>query len=97
MKDSLTLFKDNAIEIRYIVSEPGDLTRYDYIAIKYHEQFMFVPLRSPFRFPQSLSTHTKIKDVDKLKQISKEENCNPYTLKECLRTMEEWGKDETSS
>ena len=93
MKQIIKLTKDRAKNIYHVVSEPGDATRYDYFVYRDGpDEFCFMPCRSTFRFPQRLNYYdfkdTGI-DVNKDYSIGIEYNCNLYTLKECIRTMEE--------
>jgi negative regulator of sigma E activity len=78
----------------YLVeSEPGDGTRYSYFVYMDFDEFLFMPFRSTFRFPQRLNYFDvqNITDNDGIK-IADKENCNPYTLMECIRTMNELRK-----
>jgi len=75
----------------HVISEPGDATRYDYfIFIDYddYDECCFMPCRSTFRYPQWLN-YWDVKDISEkdLIDLSSKEYCNPYTLKECIRTI----------
>lgn len=77
-------------KVYHIVSEPGDATRYDYYVAVDHCGFSFMPGRSTFPFPQQLNSY----DIKELTEhdimiMAKEKHCNPFTLKECIRTIEE--------
>lgn len=78
------------IEMYHIVSEPGDATHYDYMMIMYYDEYFFVPFKSTFGYPRKLNYH-KVNNLDDetLVKLAIEENCNPYTLKECIRSMKE--------
>lgn len=76
--------------IYHIISEPGDGTRYDYFMFPYYDEYCVMPCKSTFRFPQKLNYWNVIDiDEDEIIEMSKEETCNPYTLKECIRTIKE--------
>jgi len=75
------------LEVDHIISEPGDGTRYDYIFLKVGDDFIFAPVYNTFRYPQRLN-YWDVKDMDEeeILKLAKKENCNPWTLKECIRT-----------
>lgn len=81
-----------------IVREPGDGTRYEYMVHRDGpDEFCFMPMKSTFRFPQRLNyfdvkdieldTSKPITEVEELFVLAHKENCNPYTLRECIRTV----------
>lgn len=45
----------NNIVCKRIISEPGDMTRYDYILINDYDEYMIMPYKSGFRFPQRIN------------------------------------------
>lgn len=71
-------------------SEPGDHTRYRYLVFQdSSDDYTFAPTQSIFRFPQRLSYWEALPPMtdEKLLTIAIRENCNPYTLRECMRTL----------
>ena len=70
----------------HVISEPGDATRYDYLVNVTGDDYSFAPVGSVFRFPQCLN-YWAVRDAtfDDMIAIAKEQNCNPYTVKECIR------------
>lgn len=86
----MELNKKEIITGIHIISEPGDGTRYDYIMLDIYDEYVFAPFRSTFRFPQRLN-YWEIKNADeeKIISIADKENCNPYTVKECIRAIKE--------
>ena len=79
----------NEITAIHVVSEPGDATRYDYLVYRDGDEYSFAPVRSSFKFPAKLN-YWHIKDLggtpgDDLAELAKEHDCNPHTLKECIR------------
>jgi len=79
----------NEITAIHVVSEPGDATRYDYMVYKDHDEYSFAPVRSSFKFPGKLN-YWHIKNLgdtpgDDLAELAKQHDCNPHTLKECIR------------
>ena len=74
----------------HVISEPGDHTRYDYMVYKNYDNYSFMPVESTFRFPQRLNIYS-VRGIDekRIREIAEYENCNYYTLLECIRTMEE--------
>lgn len=74
----------------HINSQPGDGTRYDYFCYREGDHFCFMPCDSSFRYPQRLNIW-HVKDLEDLELSSKAQGefCNPWTLKECIRTMKE--------
>ena len=88
MKDIITM----NVNLYHVISEPGDMTRYDYFVFKDYDYYCFMPCKNTFRFPQRLN-YWDIKDM-RMEQDNKEfmklakiENCNPHTLKECIKTI----------
>jgi hypothetical protein len=77
--------------VYHVVSEPGDATHYDYIAYRDgSDELCIMPGNSPIRYPQRLNYYECLElneesTVEKAYKL----NCNPYTLLECIRTMEE--------
>jgi len=82
-------------EVFLVISEPGDATLYDYFVFRDGpDNFCFMPRKSTFRFPQRLNWWEIEKWGEKWEEeiigvIAKRENCNPFTVKECVRTMQE--------
>lgn len=90
--------------IKCIESQPGDGTAYSYFVFREgYDNFHFMPRHSTFMFPQRLS-YWECKDLDtlvphqfpegyepdpQLLELAKKHNCNIFTLKECIRTMNE--------
>ena len=83
-----------------IESEPGDMTRYSYFVYKDGpDEFHFMPKDSTFRFPQRLN-YFEVIDVEdetivgvrdeQIIKLATRENCNPHTIKECIRTIIEY-------
>ena len=73
----------------HILSEPGDMTRYDYFCFVNYDEFCFMPCGSTFRFPQRLNRFdVKNLEDEELQKMAEEQFCNPCTLKECIRTIE---------
>ncbi len=87
-------------DMYHIISEPGDRTHYDYFMyIDGVNEFCFMPCTSTFRYPQRLNyfnimnmeidTSLPITKCEELFRHAHKENCNPYTLAECIRTIKE--------
>ena len=82
--------KEVGKNIYHVVSEPGDLTRYDYFVYRDTDEFSFMPSGSTFRFPQRLNYyHVENLSQEEIVILSNIEQCNPSTLMECIRTMKE--------
>jgi hypothetical protein len=80
----------------HIESEPGDATHYSYIMLQNYDKYIFMPFDSTFRFPQKLDYYD-IKNLseEEIIALAKKENCNPFTLSECIRTIEELHDQKT--
>ncbi len=85
------------IECIHIISEPGDMTRYNYILYRDGpDEFTIAPLCSTFRFPQRISYYrAKVimepGNFEKVEKFAKNENCNIHTLTEvCTTIIEIW-------
>ena len=82
------------INVFHIVSEPGDMTRYDYMINQNGpDDFTIAPVESTFAFPQRLDYHVAKNildsDVKALWKKAEEMKVNPYTLKEVCGTIVE--------
>ena len=69
-----------------IIAEPGDMTRYDFIIHQDYDDFVIMPYKSPFAFPQRLNWYDiqDIKDlsdaVNRVNTDNRLELVNPHTL-----------------
>ena len=96
---------DEDLRVFHVVSEPGDMTRYDYIvAALGPDEFVFMPYENTFPYPQRLY-YWEVKGIadDVLIEKAKSFGVNPWTLKECIRIIKKirselWGivEDETT-
>ncbi len=76
-----------------VISEPGDMTRYDYIILQNYDDFTIMPYLSTFTFPQRLNYY----DIDHINTLEdavnycndKLKGVNPNTLLEVVRTIKE--------
>ena len=90
----------NDIVCTHIVSEPGDMTRYDYIIYRDGpDEFTIAPARSTFRFPQRINYYSakaivESDDYEKINKLAEEKGCNLFTLKEVCRTIIEVWEDK---
>lgn len=87
-----------AIVVHHIVSEPGDLTRYDYAMYQDHSTFSIMPIKNTFPYPQQLDywdvKHiNSIEDAVKFIQLDKSSflplKVNPHTLLEVVNAIKE--------
>ena len=78
-------------DVFLVISEPGDATLYDYFVFRDGpDNFCFMPRKSTFRFPQRLNYWETTEWTDEIIcDISDKEKCNPHTVLECVRTMQE--------
>ncbi len=78
-------------DLYHVFSEPGDATRYSYFVHRDGpDEFCFMPGCSPFRFPQRIDYYSIVDCTEEeLLIMKKKENCNLWTLKECIRTIKE--------
>ena len=90
--------------VSMVSSEPGDMTRYDFFI--YNDGnglYNFMPRKSTFRFPQSIS-YWDVKDLFKggesrteimeifnnfINSNTEYKDINPWTLLECINTLNE--------
>lgn len=81
----------NYKSVIHVISEPGDMTRYDYHVMNDGpDNFIFAPNGSTFRFPQRINYYegvNALNDPEQLKEIAERENCNPCTVIECINMM----------
>ena len=87
------------ITLKHVISEPGDATKYDYAFYVDYNDYYFAPIKNTFRYPQRLN-YWDVKNITEINElvmkIAKENNCNPHTVMECIRTIQEdrskkWG------
>ena len=79
------------MECIHVISEPSDCTRYDYIVIQTSpDEYGFIPYRNTFKYPHKIN-YWDIKDISdvEISKLSDAYGCNFYTLKECIRTINE--------
>ena len=72
------------VSMWHVVTEPGDATRYDFYMMREHDDFKFMPCASTFVFPQVINRY----DTD-IGELAKRFNCNPCTVRECMRIIME--------
>jgi hypothetical protein len=76
--------------VYFIDSEPGDATHYSFLIYRDGlDRFSFAPRGSTFNFPQRIDFWGDVKDIDDagILEIAKKFNCNPCTVKECIRIL----------
>ena len=80
------------IDCVHVTSEPGDATRYDYIFYKDYDEYVFMPLDNHFNYPQRINKW-EVEGINEINEtvtkIAVKYNCNPYTVLECIRTVNE--------
>lgn len=77
-----------AEDIYRVISEPGDVTRYEYLAYDDAGTFHFCGTRSMMHYPRTLDYwEVKSADKEKLLKIAEAQDCNVYTIAECARTV----------
>jgi hypothetical protein len=84
---------DHPITCHRIISEPGDMTRYDYIFIKTSpHHYHFMPYKNTFNYPQIIN-YWEIEDAEEktddpiVQALAKKYKSNPSTVLECIRTI----------
>jgi hypothetical protein len=81
----------------HVISEPGDMTRYDYIIYRDgQDNFCIMPATSTFRFPQRINywdAQSILESADRLHAMADKFDCNRFTLKEVCRTIVELWED----
>ena len=74
----------------FLNPEMPRVTITSYIMIFFSGDFRFMPCRNTFRYPQSLNWWDAVSaGKDGIFSIAERENCNPYTVLECIRAMHE--------
>ena len=76
--------RTETIEMIHIISEPGDSTHYDYLVLKRGYVFHFFTYKNTFKYPEYI-----IQGQEDVEFLADEWSCNPWTIKECLRTIKE--------
>jgi hypothetical protein len=90
MENNMKKINHIGYNVYHVISEPGDATRYDYLVFVYFDYFHFMPCGNTFRYPQRLNYYDALSLTDEeINKLSDKENCNVFTLKECIRTMKE--------
>lgn len=92
--------------IYQILSEPGDATRYEYLMMPDGDgRYYFMPSKPSFMYPQYIELEemdeyimvkqlSNIEGTDCIIKLAEKFNCNPYTVMECVRSMQEHLKQE---
>ena len=85
--------------IYHVISEPGDMTRYDYFIYQNYEDYSIMPCKSTFIFPQRLNWWDITNDWDPIGwndiiTMSEKYGCNPHTLKEIINTIIELRREK---
>ena len=95
----------DTINIKHVVSEPGDCTRYDYVLMPYGDEYIISPYMSTFPFPRRLHWFL-IKDISTVEQcaefieLNKDrydnnlKDVNPNTLFEVINAIKELRNEE---
>jgi hypothetical protein len=78
----------NNIRLFHVESEPGDATHYSYIIMKNVDDFSIMPYDNDFNYPQKLN-YWKVKELteNEIIELAIKKYCNPYTLKEVIKTI----------
>ena len=83
----------NEHKVLRVISEPGDLTRYDYLVIQNNENFFFISWRNTFEYPRVLN-YFIFRDINTLEEAAEccrnmkgLKNVNQHTLLECINTI----------
>lgn len=81
-------------DVIHVIAEPGDMTRYEYLAIPRDNECFFVPWRNDFPYPLVLNLYEvyAIETLDDAVTFieateHRYENINPHTMLECIRTI----------
>jgi hypothetical protein len=83
-----------SITVLRVVSEPGDMTRYDYLITNLGDEYLIMPYTSTFTFPQRILYWdiVDVNTVDEANSYVEEHNIssvNPHTMLEVIRTIKE--------
>ena len=98
-------FEKKDIEVYHVISEPGDMTRYDFVVYPYFDEFIIAPFKSTFRFPQKLNKWTiksviydyENKDIElelAARMLSDITDINPHTVVQVARAIYRIFEDE---
>ena len=82
-----------SIMVYHVISEPGDMTRYDYLIWfnEYMDSVHFMSNANAFSYPKPVRTidiKQEWTEDNMIEQAHKDE-CNPSTLKECYNRAKE--------
>lgn len=97
----------NLVNCVHVISEPGDATRYEFIAYRFGDEISIMPVNSSFKYPQRINiwaAKSVIEDIssdiitdingDIITDISEIFSCNPHTVLEvCKSIVAIWGDD----
>ncbi len=82
----------STIILQRVISGPGDCIRYDYAYHNNGDEYHFIPIDNDFRYAQHIN-YWKIVNVIEIDrsviEISETYDCNPNTVMECIRTIQE--------
>ncbi len=76
-------------KIWHIVSEPGDMTRYDYYVIMNFQEFSFVRRNNNFEYPKTINVELAKAYIQENNScyLKGYGNCNSHTIKECCSAI----------
>lgn len=75
-------------QIFKVISEPGDMTRYDFLVIKNYDEYIIAPFESTFVFPQRLNIwDIKKGGDDYIESISSKYKCNWHTTNTVVQAI----------
>ena len=87
-----------AKHIVHIIAEPGDATRYDYYMTRDGDDYHFMAAKGTIKYPRTLNYYDiiDIHNIEDCVPLAKKENCNPWTVRECIsciRALTEEGEE----
>ncbi len=79
------------VKCHRVISEPGDMTHYDYLAVRNEWHYMFMAYTGNIKYPYMISNYEYGEEMtdEIIADIAENHKCNPWTVKECLRTIKE--------
>lgn len=83
---------DSEKQIFYVLSEPGDCTKYEYLVYRNYGYYTFMPYeQTGNKYPRNPITKYDV-DINIIGEMyahiaEKTYDCNAYTLVECIRTI----------
>jgi hypothetical protein len=79
------------LNCHHVISEPGDMTRYDFYIVTYYNDSYFFSMKNTFTYPQKIN-HYDIMAMSReghpfIIKLADKYKCNPNTVLACVNAV----------